>query len=108
GRWGSRFRTIPSSPRRTRRNSEDRGTRPSLTRWSVTCEHSGSTPIATPLPPRSAAGSTGGGSSQYCDRFWTIDPIDGTKGFLRNEQYAVALALIVEGQVVVAVLSCPN
>ena len=49
-----------------------------------------------------------GGSSQYCDRFWTIDPIDGTKGFLRNEQYAVALALIVEGQVVVAVLSCPN
>src|SRR5271165_897737 len=49
-----------------------------------------------------------GGSSQYCDRFWTIDPIDGTKGFLRNEQYAVALALIVEGQVVVAALSCPN
>jgi len=49
-----------------------------------------------------------GGSNQYCDRFWTIDPIDGTKGFLRNEQYAVALALIVEGQVVVAALSCPN
>src|SRR5208337_4799969 len=49
-----------------------------------------------------------GGSSQYCDRFWTIDPIDGTKGFLRNEQYAVALALIVEGQVVVAALLCPN
>ena len=49
-----------------------------------------------------------GGSSRYCDRFWTIDPIDGTKGFLRNEQYAVALALIVEGQVVVAALSCPN
>ncbi len=49
-----------------------------------------------------------GGSNQYCDRFWTIDPIDGTKGFLRNEQYAVALALIVGGQVVVAALSCPN
>ena len=49
-----------------------------------------------------------GRSSQYCDRFWTIDPIDGTKGFLRNEQYAVALALIVAGQVVVAALSCPN
>ena len=49
-----------------------------------------------------------GGSSRYCDRFWTIDPIDGTKGFLRNEQYAVALALIVEGQVVVAALACPN
>ncbi len=49
-----------------------------------------------------------GGSSQYCERFWTVDPIDGTKGFLRNEQYAVALALIVAGQVVVAALSCPN
>jgi 3'(2'), 5'-bisphosphate nucleotidase len=49
-----------------------------------------------------------GRSSQYSDRFWTVDPIDGTKGFLRNEQYAVALALIVEGQVAVAALSCPN
>jgi 3'(2'), 5'-bisphosphate nucleotidase len=42
------------------------------------------------------------------DRFWTLDPIDGTKGFLRNEQYAVALALIVAGRVEVAALACPN
>ena len=49
-----------------------------------------------------------GGGKEYCDRFWTVDPIDGTKGFLRNEQYAVALALIVEGKVVVAALACPN
>lgn len=41
-------------------------------------------------------------------RFWTLDPIDGTKGFLRNEQYAVALALIVDGVVEVAALACPN
>src|SRR4051794_31834705 len=27
-------------------------------------------------------------------RRWTVDPVDGTKGFLRNQQYAVALALI--------------
>lgn len=40
--------------------------------------------------------------------FWTLDPIDGTKGFLRGEQYAVALALIEEGQVVLGVLGCPN
>jgi 3'(2'), 5'-bisphosphate nucleotidase len=45
---------------------------------------------------------------EYRDRFWTVDPIDGTKGFLRNEQYAVALALIVRGRVVVAALACPN
>lgn len=41
-------------------------------------------------------------------RFWTLDPIDGTKGFLRSEQYAVALALIEGGEVVFAVLGCPN
>jgi 3'(2'), 5'-bisphosphate nucleotidase len=42
------------------------------------------------------------------NRFWTLDPIDGTKGFLRGGQYAVALALIVDGQVKVGVLGCPN
>ena len=41
-------------------------------------------------------------------RFWTLDPIDGTKGFLRGEQYAVALALIENGKVVLGVLGCPN
>ncbi|KAK5987822.1 3'(2'),5'-bisphosphate nucleotidase [Cladobotryum mycophilum] len=41
-------------------------------------------------------------------RIWTIDPIDGTKGFLRGGQYAVCLALMVDGEVVVGVLGCPN
>lgn len=41
-------------------------------------------------------------------RFWTLDPIDGTKGFLRQGQYAVALALVVDRQVVLGVLGCPN
>lgn len=41
-------------------------------------------------------------------RFWTIDPIDGTKGFLRGDQYAVALGLIEQGRVVLGVLGCPN
>ncbi|PFH49180.1 hypothetical protein AMATHDRAFT_63691 [Amanita thiersii Skay4041] len=41
-------------------------------------------------------------------RMWTIDPIDGTKGFLRGEQYAVCLSLIVDAQVKVGVLGCPN
>jgi len=48
------------------------------------------------------------GAADPCDRFWTLDPIDGTKGFLRGDQYAVALALIVDGQVEVAVLGCPG
>ncbi|MDQ8204934.1 3'(2'),5'-bisphosphate nucleotidase [Pelagicoccus sp. SDUM812003] len=50
-------------------------------------------------------GSHGGGPK---GRFWTLDPIDGTKGFLRGEQYAVALALIENGEVVLGVLGCPN
>ncbi len=48
------------------------------------------------------------GNAQPASRFWTLDPIDGTKGFLRGDQYAVALALIVDGQVQVGVLGCPN
>jgi len=49
-----------------------------------------------------------GGHGEYCPRFWTLDPIDGTKGFLRSEQYAVSLALIVDGRIEVAILGCPN
>ncbi len=41
-------------------------------------------------------------------RFWTLDPIDGTKGFLRGDQYAVALALIEDGQVRLGILGCPS
>ncbi|MFA9479861.1 3'(2'),5'-bisphosphate nucleotidase [Phycisphaerales bacterium AB-hyl4] len=41
-------------------------------------------------------------------RFWTLDPIDGTKGFLRGEQYAIALALIEDGEIVFGALGCPN
>jgi len=40
--------------------------------------------------------------------YWTLDPIDGTKGFLRGEQYAIALALLHESRVVLGVLGCPN
>lgn len=40
--------------------------------------------------------------------FWTQDPIDGTKGFLRKEQYCIALGLLEDGQPTVAVLACPN
>jgi 3'(2'), 5'-bisphosphate nucleotidase len=47
-------------------------------------------------------------SSKLSDRFWTLDPIDGTKGFLRGDQYAVALALVENGRVQLGVLGCPN
>lgn len=41
-------------------------------------------------------------------RYWTLDPIDGTKGFLRKQQFAVSLALIIDGEIQVAALACPN
>jgi len=42
------------------------------------------------------------------DRYWTLDPIDGTKGFLRGDQYAIALALIEEDTVKLGIMACPN
>lgn len=47
------------------------------------------------------------GNASVASRFWTLDPIDGTKGFLRNDQYAIALALIEDGKVQVAAMACP-
>lgn len=49
-----------------------------------------------------------GNAKDYSPRYWTIDPIDGTKGFLRGDQYAVALALCLEGELEVGLLGCPN
>ncbi|PIN20800.1 Salt-sensitive 3'-phosphoadenosine-5'-phosphatase HAL2/SAL1 [Handroanthus impetiginosus] len=48
--------------------------------------------------------SEGGPHGQH----WVLDPIDGTKGFLRGDQYAIALALLDKGKVVLGVLACPN
>eukprot|EP00042_Codosiga_hollandica_P022700 m.85891 g.85891 ORF g.85891 m.85891 type:complete len:329 (+) comp50893_c0_seq1:76-1062(+) len=50
-------------------------------------------------------GSHAGGAT---GRFWALDPVDGTKGFLRNDQYAIALGLIENGEVILGVLGCPN
>lgn len=46
--------------------------------------------------------------TDYTGRFWTVDPIDGTKGFLRRDQYAIALGLVEDGEVIAGVLGCPN
>ncbi len=47
-------------------------------------------------------------SNRVGGRFWALDPIDGTKGFLRGGQYAIALALIEDGIVRLGILACPN
>lgn len=48
------------------------------------------------------------GQGQPEGRFWVLDPVDGTKGFLRGGQYAVALALLEDHQVQLGLLGCPN
>lgn len=51
-----------------------------------------------------ARGGAAGGSGEL----WTLDPIDGTKGFLRGQQYAIALAFISGGTPVLGVVAAPN
>nr|CAD1841226.1 unnamed protein product [Ananas comosus var. bracteatus] len=42
--------------------------------------------------------------------YWVLDPIDGTRGFLRGSDalYVVGLALIVKGEIALGVMGCPN
>ncbi|XP_028093610.1 putative PAP-specific phosphatase, mitochondrial isoform X2 [Camellia sinensis] len=42
--------------------------------------------------------------------YWILDPIDGTRGFVRGGDalYVVGLALVVEGEIVLGVMGCPN
>jgi 3'(2'), 5'-bisphosphate nucleotidase len=48
------------------------------------------------------------GNNEPNSRFWTLDPIDGTKGLIHGRQYAIALALIADGRVDVGVIGCPR
>lgn len=56
------------------------------------------------------AASLGSVTSTPPTRFWVLDPIDGTKAFVRGDesQYAVGLALMDHGQPVLGVLALPN
>ena len=48
------------------------------------------------------------GMPPCCDRFWAIDPIDGTREFIaRNGEFAVLIALVEEGRPVLGVVHGP-
>lgn len=57
-------------------------------------------------------GKNGPEGTSEINRVWCLDPIDGTKGFLRGRieggQYCIALGLIEDGAVQISVLGCPN
>lgn len=59
-------------------------------------------------PDRILAAIDLGAADPSPDGFWTLDPVDGTKGFLRGQQYAVSLAYLVDYRPVVGLLACPN
>ena len=42
------------------------------------------------------------------ESFWCLDPIDGTKGFLRGGQFAIALGYVEHGRPTLGVLGCPH
>jgi 3'(2'), 5'-bisphosphate nucleotidase len=46
--------------------------------------------------------------SQRAVRRWILDPIDGTKGFLRGDQFAIALAHQKVDQIEFGLLGCPR
>ena len=60
------------------------------------------------ITPEGVCDSIDRGVDEPGENYWTLDPIDGTKGFLRRAQYACALAYVERGQVVLGVLGCPN
>ena len=48
------------------------------------------------------------GMPPCCDRFWAIDPLDGTREFVaRNGEFAVLIALVEEGKPVLGVVHGP-
>ena len=67
--------------------------------------------IAAKYPDDEIVGEEFGDSRQPADnlnRYWVIDPIDGTKNFLRGvPTWATLIALVVDGHVVVSVVSSP-
>lgn len=64
--------------------------------------------VAADASPEQVADWIDRGAQDAGDAYWTLDPIDGTKGFLRGDQYAVALALVRDGRVEIGVLGCPD
>ena len=59
--------------------------------------------------PRDAVYGEEGGSTGSSSRRWVVDPIDGTKNFVRGVAvWATLIGLMVDGEVVVGVVSAPQ
>ncbi|CAM9154339.1 unnamed protein product, partial [Phaeothamnion confervicola] len=63
---------------------------------------------AIDLGARGARPAAGGSNGTGMGRTWVLDPVDGTKGLLRGQQFCCALAMLREGRPAAGVLGCPN
>ncbi|AXB47057.1 histidinol-phosphatase [Amycolatopsis albispora] len=64
--------------------------------------------LATERPDDAVAGEERGGETAATGRTWVLDPIDGTKNFLRGlPVWATLIALVEDGEPVVGVVSAP-
>ena len=44
----------------------------------------------------------------YSPRQWTVDPIDGTKGFQKNLTYAIGIGFMINSELIAAAIGVPN
>ncbi|ODS20076.1 histidinol-phosphatase [Corynebacterium diphtheriae] len=64
--------------------------------------------IAQRFPEDAILGEEFGGTAEFTGRQWIIDPIDGTKNYVRGVPvWATLIALLVDGHPVVGVVSAP-
>lgn len=64
--------------------------------------------ITAQYPADSIVGEEFGGTTKFTGRQWIIDPIDGTKNFVRGVPvWATLIALLIDGAPVVGVISAP-
>jgi len=64
--------------------------------------------LAERRPQDSVLGEEFGGTAEFSGRQWVLDPIDGTKNFVRGVPvWATLIALLVDGVPVVGVVSAP-
>lgn len=64
--------------------------------------------LAEKRPDDAVLGEEFGGDAVFSGRQWVIDPIDGTKNFVRGVPvWATLIALLEDGEPVVAVVSSP-
>lgn len=49
-----------------------------------------------------------GSGRPLAGRHWTVDPIDGTKGFIHNRTFAVAVGLVEDGRATLGVIAVPG